>query len=114
MVCGTEIAAVAAAQRQVGKKKIGIRKGKIISEENLQGGSLWKAHIPHPKALYSWDWVVNSGCEDPGFLAGSGGGENVLTAFPPAPLHGHCPWWKQSREESQLNTLGLSALNKKK
>lgn len=57
---------------------------------------------------------VNSGREDPGFLAGSGGGENVLTAFLPTPLNGHCPWWKQSREKSLLDTLGLSALNEKK
>lgn len=35
IVCEPETAAVAAAQRQVGRRKIGIRKGKTISEENL-------------------------------------------------------------------------------
>lgn len=34
-MCETKIAAIAAAQKQLGRKKIGTRKGKTISEEHL-------------------------------------------------------------------------------
>lgn len=34
-MCETKIAAIAAAQKQLGRKKIGTRKWKTISEEHL-------------------------------------------------------------------------------
>lgn len=51
IVCETITAAVAAAQRQVGRKKTGMRQGKTTSEENLSRGSLYKARIPHLRPI---------------------------------------------------------------
>lgn len=51
IACETITAAVAVAQRQVGRKKMGTREGKTMSEKNLLGGSLYKAHIPPLKPI---------------------------------------------------------------